>query len=176
MRKGPAPKQASCHPDRKHWARGMCKQCYTKYKNSIRFLSVGRKKRTPECGHPERRHVGHGKCPACYAKWKRETDPKYGKEQRRIDERRRKYGISESEFRSLIKKQHGLCALCHSMLDDGGPKTHVDHCHKTGIIRGLLCFTCNKALGMLGDGDTGIGRALCYVKRRRDARLPEPPF
>ena len=58
-----------------------------------------------------------------------------------------KYGITEEEYRELIQKQKGLCANdnCSNFLTD------IDHCHKTGLIRGLLCKSCNLTLGLIKD-------------------------
>lgn len=58
-----------------------------------------------------------------------------------------KYGITASEYEARVREQEGKCAIC------GRPETclQVDHCHKTGKIRGLLCGSCNKALGLMRD-------------------------
>ena len=58
-----------------------------------------------------------------------------------------KYGITEEKYKELIQKQNGLCANtnCNNLLTD------VDHCHKTGIVRGLLCKSCNLTLGFVKD-------------------------
>lgn len=58
--------------------------------------------------------------------------------------RKRKYGLSDEEFTSLLSRCEGKCQICGNIFS----KTpHVDHCHKTGRVRGLLCKTCNTALG-----------------------------
>lgn len=43
----------------------------------------------------------------------------------------------------------------------------VDHCHTTGLIRGLLCFNCNAALGLLKDNTDTIGKLLFYLQKER---------
>ncbi|MFJ4953210.1 endonuclease VII domain-containing protein [Streptomyces sp. NPDC088760] len=55
---------------------------------------------------------------------------------------KRNYGLTEAERDALIASQHGLCAICLA-----APPAHVDHCHKTGRVRGVLCFNCNSAIG-----------------------------
>ena len=54
-----------------------------------------------------------------------------------------KYGLSSSEYQDLVKSQGGLCAICKT----DTLKLHVDHCHTTGKVRGLLCSGCNTAVG-----------------------------
>lgn len=53
------------------------------------------------------------------------------------------YGISLEEYKKEYEKQDGQCAICNSPLDFRGQKTHVDHNHKTGKFRGILCYYCN---------------------------------
>ncbi|MFI6939836.1 endonuclease VII domain-containing protein [Streptomyces sp. NPDC050418] len=43
------------------------------------------------------------------------------------------------------------------------PATHVDHCHRTGRVRGVLCFNCNSAIGKLGDDPDASSRAIAYL-------------
>nr|WP_189814782.1 endonuclease VII domain-containing protein [Streptomyces olivaceoviridis] len=72
---------------------------------------------------------------------------------------KRNYGLTEAERDALIASQRGLCAIC---LD--APPVHVDHCHKTGSVRGVLCFNCNSAIGKLRD-DPEVGRrAVAYLE------------
>jgi hypothetical protein len=76
---------------------------------------------------------------------------------------RRKYGISPSEYDEMLVSQEGVCLLC------GAPprppySLHVDHDHATGKIRGLLCFTCNNALGDFADDPDRLRAAARYVE------------
>lgn len=76
------------------------------------------------------------------------------------------HGVTPQQFDKLLKKQKGLCALCKQ--EPTGKRTkvlQVDHDHKTGKIRGLLCNECNTALGRLGDDVKGLNRALKYLKK-----------
>lgn len=77
----------------------------------------------------------------------------------KMRQRARKYGLTADELRALIAEHDNICALCSRV----GPLV-VDHNHKTGKVRGMLCQTCNKALGMLGDDVEGLERALVYVR------------
>lgn len=59
---------------------------------------------------------------------------------------RRKYGITHDEFLGLLTKQGGACAVCLQP-PAAGRALHVDHNHKTKVVRGLLCHQCNWYLG-----------------------------
>lgn len=69
------------------------------------------------------------------------------------------YGLTEKEWAELLCKQGGKCPICEKSAPD-----HVDHDHKTGKIRGLLCGQCNVALGMLKDSPRAALRAAKYLK------------
>lgn len=56
------------------------------------------------------------------------------------------------------------CESCSRVLE-GGIKTHLDHCHITGVFRGWLCNRCNRGLGYFGDSIEGIEKALTYLKQ-----------
>ncbi|MAE81456.1 MAG: hypothetical protein CMB80_01880 [Flammeovirgaceae bacterium] len=58
-----------------------------------------------------------------------------------------KYGISLEEYNDMKERQQGKCAICGKHEDSLKKSLCVDHCHSTGVIRGLLCDTCNKFLG-----------------------------
>lgn len=85
------------------------------------------------------------------ARVRREQDPDY-REKHNTSARLARYGISRVEFDALRKAQNDTCAVCGSSLDVG---MHVDHCHDTGKVRGLLCRRCNVAEGQIRA--TGIG-------------------
>lgn len=76
-----------------------------------------------------------------------------------------RYGLDLEQYEQMVKKQKGLCRLCSKPPKPGcHHRLQVDHCHATGKIRGLLCNTCNTALGRLGDSEQGILRLLQYVR------------
>lgn len=60
---------------------------------------------------------------------------------------RSKYGITEQEYQAMHFEQNGLCAICRQPEKAINRRLGVDHCHKTGRIRALLCGRCNGALG-----------------------------
>jgi 5-methylcytosine-specific restriction endonuclease McrA len=73
---------------------------------------------------------------------------------------RRRYGIGAAEVEELIRKQRGVCAICRER-----PAAHVDHNHRTGKVRGVLCFGCNGGLGQFQDNVQSLARAIEYVER-----------
>jgi hypothetical protein len=64
------------------------------------------------------------------------------------------YGLKEGEYQALYEAQGGCCAICRRA-KGLSKKLSVDHDHKTGYVRGLLCTSCNKLLGHLRD-DPGL--------------------
>jgi hypothetical protein len=81
-------------------------------------------------------------------------------ERARIRYQIRRYGISAAEYDSLKKKQNGACAICRRRSKQ---KLCVDHCHLTGMIRGLLCNRCNLGLGMWRDNQASLIAAVAYL-------------
>jgi hypothetical protein len=79
-----------------------------------------------------------------------------------------KYGCSELEYEKLLKKQNGVCAICGSENGHYSKyglkcKLAVDHDHKTGNIRGLLCNLCNRGLGLFKDSISSLQNAAHYL-------------
>lgn len=79
----------------------------------------------------------------------------------------KEHGITLSEYRMMHEAQRGMCAICGKTKDDDARKFSlaVDHCHKTGKIRGLLCLHCNVGIGKFGDDHALMERAVNYLKR-----------
>lgn len=69
-------------------------------------------------------------------------------------------GFTSSDYDALFTKQGGVCASCNKRQKQ---PLHVDHDHKTGMVRGLLCSGCNTALGHLQDSPVIIQSLLHYV-------------
>jgi hypothetical protein len=76
---------------------------------------------------------------------------------------RRAYGISLEEYKNLLKKQDGVCAICEKNCSSGRMLC-VDHDHKTNTVRGLLCVNCNRAIGNLKDNINLLTRMIKYLK------------
>lgn len=84
--------------------------------------------------------------------------------------RKRKYGISPSEYAALYDAQGGACAICRRTTSGRKDSTElcVDHCHTSNQIRGLLCHSCNRALGLLRDNTESLKRAIEYLAPYQD--------
>jgi hypothetical protein len=79
-----------------------------------------------------------------------------------------KFGITIEQFDSMLANQNYQCAICMSSDPKGRGSFHVDHCHKTGTIRGLLCHDCNTGIGKLGDTSQALQKAVDYLERFAD--------
>ncbi|MDQ3982067.1 MAG: endonuclease VII domain-containing protein [Actinomycetota bacterium] len=123
--------------------------------------------RCPQCGldkPPEDfpRHRGsksgrHTYCKPCHnSRTKLYKLRKHGGEKNYLLTYR--YGIDADRVRRLVAAQHGLCAICRAP----EPK-HVDHCHDSKRVRGLLCLNCNQGIGRFEDDVTTLRRAIDYL-------------
>ena len=78
------------------------------------------------------------------------------------------YGITLENYNTMLAQQHGVCKICgkpEKVKFNGVTKSlAVDHCHKTGKVRGLLCQACNKALGLFNDDITILQNAINYLQ------------
>ena len=76
------------------------------------------------------------------------------------------HGITVEQYDDMLEAQGGVCAICHRP-SVTGKRLHVDHDHKTGRNRGLLCHHCNTALGNFRDDHAVVEAALTYLKEYR---------
>lgn len=90
----------------------------------------------------------------------------------------RAYRLSIERFAQIFAEQGNRCGCC-SATDPGDASWHVDHDHRTGAIRGILCSGCNTGIGQLGDDLEGLQRAVTYLQahaaRGGHAQAKEPP-
>lgn len=78
------------------------------------------------------------------------------------------YGIGLKERDGIAESQGGKCAICRDDLDLSSG-THVDHCHDTGKVRGILCSKCNQAIGLFRDNPEFMRSAAAYVETHKEA-------
>ncbi len=91
-----------------------------------------------------------------------------GKAAQRRHKLKKHYGLSECEYNEILQLQNYKCACCKTSEPGGRGRWHVDHCHESGLVRGLLCHHCNVGIGNLGDSVEGIENALNYLKEHYD--------
>ena len=73
------------------------------------------------------------------------------------------YGLKIEQYEKMLVSQNGLCAICKK--GENGRELSVDHCHKTDIVRGLLCKRCNWAIGFFDDNAELLRSAIEYLEK-----------
>lgn len=104
-------------------------------------------------------------------KWREENVEKIRNDQRKAQ--LKLYGITEDEYNFRLDQQEGVCAICQNE-SNSGRNLDVDHDHECcpgrkscgKCIRGLLCYNCNHAIGLLKDSKKYLNRAIEYLERR----------
>lgn len=111
----------------------------------------------------------HTKCKQCYSHYRRQYylhNKQRHQETGRRNHLQSKYGLSVKDYEEMIQACSGLCAICSGSADvgsTGGP--HVDHCHETGRVRGILCGNCNRGLGLFQDRIEVLRGAIQYLDK-----------
>jgi hypothetical protein len=159
-----------------------CRKC-TRARNTAYYArrrQAAGKRYEPRVLHPE----GHKRCAEC-REVKRVDEFHRAKSQaggyspyckpcraRRESDARflREYGLSREALRELIESQGGVCAVCRER-----PAEHVDHDHVFGQVRGVLCFSCNAALGQFRDRVDLLQAAIDYLETTTWQRSLEAP-
>lgn len=112
---------------------------------------------------------------AYQARWYQENKDRIAEEYRSNPElqlqrsRQKKYGVSPAWVDMTLKDQEGKCAICGVAMTGENRKLvpHVDHCHDTGLVRGLLCQSCNVGLGRFEDNVDRLEAALRYLRQHK---------
>jgi hypothetical protein len=77
-----------------------------------------------------------------------------------------KYGITSDDYDRMLEEQGGRCAICGTDKPQGmHRRLNVDHDHKTGVVRGLVCYECNVGLGKFRDDTDVLRNAIRYLER-----------
>lgn len=125
-------------------------------------------------GHIALRYTSTGNCSECLAidgkaNYNKDDRVEQAKAWRKANPNKRrqytlkKYGLTFESFNKLLEKQNGQCAVCKATLELG-QQTHIDHCHKTDKVRGLLCSKCNTAIGLLNDDPERAEALASYLR------------
>jgi hypothetical protein len=91
--------------------------------------------------------------------WRKANPEKY-----REQHIKRTYGLTLAEHDAMLVKQSNRCAVCRTDKPGGRGTWHVDHCHATKVVRGLLCRRCNTALGAVGDSTELLKAMIRYLR------------
>ena len=106
--------------------------------------------------------------------WAEANPERYREQHRGIQHRKRlrRFGITQAEYDALLSAQAGLCAVCgqlppvhHCRRFAGADSLSIDHSHKTGKVRGLLCRKCNLALGNISESEKIALGLLEYIRK-----------
>ena len=137
---GPIRECCACSLEVPHFALGMCKKCYMESKATL-YNAKARDVRRLLGPEAQKELAAH----------------------RRIVRKARLYGLSAAQQDAMERAQAGKCAICKNDFGSGMHAFHVDHCHTTGKVRGLLCPKCNRGLGHFKDNREYMRSALCYL-------------
>lgn len=96
-------------------------------------------------------------CNTDYHRERRHSNPAIKRRQQELS-RKRKYGLHPDQYSRMLEDQNYTCAICFT-----AEPLLVDHCHKSGRVRGLLCKRCNTILGLVKDSRTHLQRAQDYL-------------
>ena len=97
--------------------------------------------------------------------WKNNPVPKEVQREKNL---RKSFGIGIEDYDELMEAQKGACAICGTTQCASGRNFAVDHCHSTGVIRGLLCKFCNTALGQFQDSPDILAKAIIYLEKTKN--------
>lgn len=114
---------------------------------------------------PEHRQtlIGYGK------KWRKENPERQAVSQKKY--RLKEYGLTVEEYEAMAERQHYRCLVCgekrplYRIDNKSSNGLCIDHDHKTGKVRGLLCDTCNRGIGLLKDAPHVLRAAADYLEQ-----------
>lgn len=108
--------------------------------------------------NPERKKEHSKKATKAYRDKHKDT-PEW-KEKRRNEQLKHKFSLLPEDVKNLLLIQQNKCAICY---EEFTKTPHIDHCHKTEKIRGLLCSNCNTAIDLFKENSEVMQRAVYYI-------------
>ena len=153
-----------------------CKECSKKFIPILRLPRDGETRLCRNCSRDlplsseyfyasKKSATGLGsRCKDCRRKDARrwlENNIVRGRSTRRVWKLKAKYGINQAVYLQMLIKQSSLCAICSTAFTE---TPHIDHCHTTRKVRGLLCFKCNNMLGLAKDSISTLHNAIRYIE------------
>ena len=104
------------------------------------------------------------RCKACYSSVNKKNRKIRGWTEQDKDVRlQRTFGLKPGQYVEMLEEQDYKCAVCGTTEQENKKRLAVDHCHKTGKIRKLLCHKCNCALGMVDDNKDTLSSLISYL-------------
>lgn len=107
-------------------------------------------------GHRIRFAESHNCVECCNAKQKTDSDDKRWRRIMTV------YNLSKERFFEILSNQENCCAICRAELTV--EKSHIDHCHVSGIVRGILCSRCNQGIGLFRESKEIMLSAIKYLE------------
>jgi hypothetical protein len=104
------------------------------------------------------------RCKTCVAADRKDHPERY-RRYKHDTHLRNSYGVEPETYRAMLHAAGGQCQICGANSPGGGKRNFcVDHCHRTGVVRGLLCNRCNRAVGLLKDDAQVLANAITYLR------------
>ena len=141
-----------------------CKTCNTLFKArriDAKYCSAKCKYKDWVKNNPEKAYATQKKF--------RDTHKEYTIGRQRKYHLKKNYDLTEEQYKFLLEKQNGCCAICGTNKPTGKWKVFaVDHCHITNTIRGILCNECNRGIGLLKDNAVLLMKAATYIHKHTE--------
>lgn len=106
----------------------------------------------------------HNQCKECRKLYRGDWHIRYKDTRHRDTTYKYQYGIGLDDVDSMLKDQGYLCKICSKPVHYNNRTGCVDHNHQSGKVRGILCYTCNSALGKFKDSEELLTKAINYLK------------
>ncbi len=149
-----------------------CQECHVTKPasdfNANKTVRRGHQSKCKECLKEIRRQVASNRTPEEQAAWTKRNN-ELSAAYRRNYNLVKKYGITAKDFDRMWSDQGKRCAGCRRSEDeiglasDGRSQLHVDHCHKKGNTRSILCFPCNASLGLMREDPVALQHLADYI-------------
>jgi hypothetical protein len=109
-------------------------------------------------------------CKQCHRAYARQYNKKHPPKKQTPEQTRaywlkKKYGITPAVYHRMLKLQKGSCAICGHR--NGSKRLAIDHDHRIGLVRGLLCTRCNFLVGQIEASEKVFDKAIVYLRKWR---------
>ena len=139
-----------------------CSQCSKKKLDTLEFFAVRSDPRGKRLG------ILNVYCRKCQTKRRIENRRKCGAtaaEEAYFRMLLKKHGLCRDKYNKIIEEQEGRCPICLDSIVEGKRRPHVDHDHKTKMVRAILCNGCNTGIAALRENVGILYRAIKYIER-----------